>query len=148
MGNTISPEFDAAKVMYQARKSYGRPSFYPLKFDRILDGENEVYIGIGKSATQVIRIGDHYSKCHKLLNFTQKGETNDSVKKLKYEFEDDVTLILEKQDETVHMTLMDMYSNTFVSKPVDPVIKKYFTPIGLKPCSNDLDAISEMFNSI
>jgi hypothetical protein len=136
MGNTTSPEFDSSTILFNARK----PS-YLLKFDRILDAENEVYIGIGDSATQMIRIGDYHHKSHKLLNF-KKSDT-----KLKYEFEDNVTLIFEKRNDQVHMNLVDLYSNKTVSKPVDPFIKRHFKPIHLKPCSNDLDAISDMFNS-
>ena len=59
---------------------------YCLKFDRILDSENQIYIGIGcrKNATdknkslQVIRIGDYTHKFHRLLQFTEKEN------KLKY----------------------------------------------------------------
>jgi hypothetical protein len=132
MGNTTIPEFS---IYIDIKK----PS-YLLKFDRILDGENQVYIGIAEHATQAIRIGDYHHKTHKLLDFKQT-ET-----KLKYEFEDDVTLILEKRDDNnVHMNLVDLYSNKTVSKPIDPFIKANFKAIHLKPCSNDLDAISELF---
>jgi hypothetical protein len=134
MGNITGPGFDMYDILVNARKRTDS-----LKFDRILDSENEVYIGIGKYATQVIRIGNHYNKTHKLLNF-KKDES-----KLKYEFEDDVTLILKKKDDTVHMNLVDMYSNKTVSKPIDPFIIKNFKTIHLKPSSNEFDEIGEFF---
>ena len=63
-----------------------------LKFERILDAEYQVYLGIGSyikdKSLQVIRIGDHKNKYHRLTNFTEKDN------KLKYEFENDIILVL------------------------------------------------------
>jgi hypothetical protein len=117
-----------------------KPS-YLLKLDRILDPENEIFIGIGKSGTQVIRIGDYTHKYHKLLKFTKKEDI------LKYEFENDVTLILQKKENSIYMNCIDMYSNKFIFKPIDPIVKKFFKPIHMPPCSNDLDAIGEFIVS-
>jgi hypothetical protein len=132
MGNTINPIFNIQSVLaYNARKSY------LLKFDRILDGENEIYIGIGEPPKQVIRFGDYHNKTHKLLNFVKKEN------KLKYEFEDDITLILEKREDDIHIDVIDMYRNKTISKPIDPFIKKHWKSIALKPCSNELDEIGD-----
>ena len=51
---------------------------YCLKMDRILDAENQIYIGIGSKipdnnqmSLQVIRLGDYTNKYYRLLQFTE-----------------------------------------------------------------------------
>ena len=76
-----------------------KPIDYCLKFDRILDANNQIYVGIGTRKTeadkdktlQVIRIGDYTNKYYRLINFIEKEN------KLKYEFENDITLTLTKK---------------------------------------------------
>ena len=49
-----------------------------LKFDRILDATNEVYIGIGEQlpdtskSLQVIRFGDYKNNYNRLIHFVEK----------------------------------------------------------------------------
>ena len=110
--------YDAAIYNY---KNKGKD--YCLKFDRILDAENQIYIGIGSRdqttpvsldqyddktiSLQAIRLGDYTNKYYRLLQFTE----NDN--KLKYEFEDDITLTLKKVEtvETVETVLMRFREN-------------------------------------
>jgi hypothetical protein len=126
-----------------------------LKFDRILDAENQIYVGIGTRrilygldlesdiSLQVIRIGDYTNKYYRLLNFTEKEN------KLKYEFENDIMLILKKINENnIQLELFDLNNNRFISKEIDPVIIKNFKTIHLLSISNELDKIYELFNNI
>ena len=119
---------------------------YCLKFDRILDSENQIYIGIGcrKNATdknkslQVIRIGDYTHKFHRLLQFTE------AENKLKYEFESNIRLVLKKTgNNDIHLELFDLDNDRFISKNIDPIIVKNSKTIGFQ--SKELDKIFELF---
>jgi len=120
-----------------------------LKFDRILDADHKIYIGIGKQnvenptqSLQVIRIGDYTNKYYRLLNF--KEEEN----KLKYTFENDIILILKKTNENnVLLKLVDLCNNIIISKNIDPIIIKFFKPISLSKTSDEFDKIHKLFNT-
>ena len=163
---------------------------YCLKMDRILDAKNQIYIGIGshnpcqtlpgakhpselvvkrlhvpcapcqnQMSLQVIRLGDYTNKYYRLLQFTEYEN------KLKYNFEDDVTLTLIKNqngkgaeslcttnsegdrrspDEfDIILTLSHLKEDKFISVKVDPIIVKHFKPINL--ASNEFDKIHDLF---
>ena len=62
---------------------------YCFKLNRILDAENQIYIGIGSHkpnqkliSLQAIRVGDYTNKYYRLLQFTEYEN------KLEYEFEE------------------------------------------------------------
>ena len=119
---------------------------YCLKFDRILDSENQIYIGIGcrKNAADkdktlnVIRIGDYTHKFHRLLQFTEKEN------KLKYDFERNIKLIVKKlENNDIHLELFDLDNDRFISKNIDPFIVKHSKTIGFQ--SKELDKIFELF---
>jgi hypothetical protein len=112
-----------------------------LKFDRILDDENQVYIGISSSDkyknVQVIRIGDS-NNYNRLINFTEKEN------KLRYDFENNVTLILRKNESNIHMKLFDLNNNKIISKRIESTIIKNFKPINFE--SSELDKIYNLLN--
>ena len=121
---------------------------YCLKLDRILDAEHQIYVGIGTrekeidtgKSLQVVRIGDYTNKYHRLIDFTEADH------KLKYEFEDNVKLILKKtEDNDIHLELFDLDNDRFISKTVDPTVIRMFKKISLS--SAELDKIHELFSS-
>ena len=89
---------------------------------------------------QVIRIGDHKNKYHRLTNFTEKDN------KLKYEFENDIILVLKKKDDAFQMNLVDLYNNRYIMKNIDPINVKYFKTISLSNVSKEIDKIHNFFN--
>lgn len=177
MGNYITKQYSkmmvprepTANSMYYDAAIYNyknKGKYYCLKFDRILDAENQIYIGIGSRdqyddkqiSLQVIRIGDYTNKYYRLLQFTE------SENKLKYEFEDDVTLTLKKVQDDIEMAinndefgrfmkkragndilleLLFLKENKFISKTVDPIIIKRFKRISL--ASKEFDKIYDLF---
>lgn len=113
---------------------------YCLKFDRILDTDNQVYIGIGKK-DQVIRFGDYKNKYHRLMLCTEYKN------KLQYEFENNVTMTLEKIENNIQLGVVDLRNKKVIIKNIDPIIVKMYKPISLLPLSEDLDKIHELFVS-
>ena len=124
-----------------------------LKFDRILDADSQVYIGIGnidEYPTQVIRIGDYTNKYYKLIEFREEE------KKLHYKFENNISMTLEKIDDNVMMNIEIIKDNNFlklmnynkkiISKQLDTIIVKYFKPIKFNDLSNELDKMHQLFN--
>ena len=142
-------------------------AYHCMIMDRILDAENQIYVGIGthilsnksdgtpvsgsdtiikdsvvkpSMELQVIRIGNYTKKYHRLLGYTE------TPNKLKYEFENDVKLILVKHDDhQINMEVFDLNNDVYISKWIEPCIVKYFKPLGFS--SNELDKIGELFAS-
>jgi len=116
-----------------------------LKFDRILDGENEIYIGLGSMSqgisTQVIRIGDFNNKYNKLLEFSEEKN------KLNYKFENNIIMNIEKENENMRLEITDPKNKRNISKNIDPIIIKYFKPIKMSNTSNEFDKIYDLFQS-
>ena len=116
-----------------------------LKFDRILDATNEVYIGIGNQlpdttkSLQVIRIGDYRTKYNRLIHFVEKEN------ELNYLFENNISMKLEKIGDEIHMDISGVNNKKTITKKIDPFIKKYFKTIGLSNTSDELDRIHYLF---
>jgi len=108
-----------------------------LKQDRLLDNENRIYIGIGstieKKSSQAIRFGDYKQKYYRLLDFKP------SENKLEYKFENDITMILEKEDDDILLNVTSINDNINVKKVLNPIIREYHTKICLG--SYELDRI-------
>ena len=122
---------------------------YCLKFERILDSENQLYIGIGNKkdendsnlSLQVVRIGDYTNKYHRLLQFTE------SKNKLKYEFENNVQLVLKRTETNdILLVLFDLNNDRFISKNIDPFIVKHSKTISC--ASKEFDKIFELFREL
>lgn len=119
-----------------------------LKIDRILDAEHQIYIGIGtrkhendaKMSLQVVRIGDYTNKYYRLMDFSEEKN------KLKYKFEDDVTMILKKTEEGFHIELSDVNNQRVISNKIDPFIINQFKTISM--ASSELDKIYSLFHTI
>ena len=94
-----------------------------LKMDRILDSEHKIYIGIGSTmenkSSQVIRFGDYTQKYNRLIHFTFHED------ELRYEFENDITMILQKQEHNILLEVCSNKSNIHIKKVMDPTIRKY-----------------------
>lgn len=113
-----------------------------LLFDRILDAEDQIHIGIvGKNGNetemQVIRIGDYKNTNNRLLHFTEENN------KLKYVFENDIKMVLFKKVGNIHMELFNLNNNKFISKQINPIIVKNYKTISFS--SNELDKIYDLF---
>ena len=67
---------------------------------------------------QVIRLGDYTNKYYRLIQFTENEN------KLKYKFEDDVTLTLIKDENDILLRLSHLKEDKFISVKVDPTIVK------------------------
>ena len=120
---------------------------YVLKFDRILDVEHQIFVGIGTrkkpedkhKSLQVIRIGDYTHKYYRLIDFKEKEN------KLQYNFENNIILTLKKTKENIVMLkLIDLNNDRIISKPIDSIIIKQFKTIRL--ASDELDKIHKLFN--
>ena len=150
MGNYIVNKFgiglqDANWVM---RKNKEKTDC--LQISRLLDNEHQIHLGVGVSlqtnnmelkrlSSQVIRIGDYTQKYYHLLRFTEQD------KKIKYEFENEIMLILKKaeKDDDIHLELFHLNQNMYVSTKINPIIIKYFTHISF--ASPEFDKIHDFF---
>lgn len=111
-----------------------------LNFDRILDADHKVYIGIGKTF-QVIRFGDWNNRYHKMI------KCSEDVNKLTYDFENDITMTLEKSENNIIMNINDSYNKRVFAKIIDPIVVKHFKKIRLSDTSDDFDKIYDLFHS-
>lgn len=155
MGNFINIKKDDASILEDIMKwnkegerirlEKQKSNDFCLKFDRILDGENQIYIGVGRTGinetSQVIRIGDMYNKYYKLINFSEKE------KQLQYEFEDNVKMTLENNDKDFLIEIDNLPGKKSISKNIDPIIVQNFKPIKLSNVTDDFDKIYNLFNS-
>lgn len=155
MGNYIAKQYN--KMMYRdptinsmyydtaIRQYKNGGKYYCLKIDRILDAENQIYIGVAgrnnsddkQVSLQAIRIGDYTNKYYRLLQFTEEEN------KLKYNFEDDVTLTLIKEQNDILLRFSHVKDDKFISKKIDPIIVKWFKPISM--ASKEFDKIYDLF---
>jgi len=108
-----------------------------LKMDRLLDNENKIYIGIAPTienkSSQAIRFGDYKEKCHRLINFKP------SENKLEYKFENDITMILEKEEDDILLNVTSVNNNINIKKVLNPIIREHHSKICLG--SYELDRI-------
>ena len=147
MMDPMDPYINAKKNL--SKYKFGKSQDYCLKFDRILDHENQIYVGIGcrkadsekDKSLQVIRIGDYTNKYHRLLHFTEKEN------KLNYEFESNIQLVVKKiENNDIHLELFDLDNDRFISKNIDSFIVKHSKTIGFQ--SRELDKIFELFRQV
>lgn len=111
---------------------------YCLKFDRILDADHQVYIGIG-GTKQVIRFGDWQNRYHKMIKCTE------DIDKLTYDFENGITMTLTKNENDFIMNINDPHNKKVFAKFIDPIIVKHHTKIRL--ASAEFDKIYDLFHS-
>lgn len=112
-----------------------------LKYDRLIDGENKIYIGIVAKkplhnlySSQAIRIGE-YGKLKRLENFI---ETPNS---LIFKYESNTSMILSKRENDIIINIEEMDTNLKIIKPMDSIVKQIFKPIKFGNSSIEYDKI-------
>ncbi len=103
--------------------SLHKQPIYELKHVRLLDTEHQIYIGLDDKNIKYIRIGDY---THKYYPVTMYSWTKN---RLKYEFENDIFLIITKNNNVVTIKFADMTKNVIFTKDMESKIIKEFTRI-------------------
>lgn len=103
--------------------SLHKQPIYELKHVRLLDTEHQIYIGLDDKNIKYIRIGDY---THKYYPVTMYSWTKN---RLKYEFENDIFLIITKNNNVVTIKFADMTKNIIFTKDMESKIIKEFTRI-------------------
>ena len=127
-------------------QSFNSQSFNPhecLKFDRIIDGENQIYVGVigspNKSnpySSQGMRIGID-GRLHRLENFI---ETSNS---LTYEFDSNTTLCVTKRNGEILLNIKEPETSTHIIKPMDRINVDFFKPIKFSNLSTEIDKLND-----
>lgn len=118
-----------------------------LKKDRLIDGENGVYIGIvSKSklnpySSQAIRIGVD-GKLKRLEKFIELDNN------LIYEYEDNTTMTLSKKNNDIVINIKEPATSTNIVKPMDNVVRGMFKEIKWNTMSDEYDKISKFIKPI
>ena len=112
-----------------------------LKQDRLIDGENKIYIGIVSQkphtnpySSQAIRIGDE-GKLHRLEKII---ETQNS---LIYEYDSKTSMTLSKRHNEIIINVNEPDTNTHIIKPMDSIVREIFKPIHWGNLSNEYEKI-------
>lgn len=118
-------------------------NFEYLKQDRLIDGENKIYIGVvsprprtNPYSSQAIRIGDE-GKLRRLEKFI---ETPNS---LIFEYESNTSMVLSKREKDVIINIKEPDTNTQVIKPMDSIVREIFKPIKWGNLASEYDKIPE-----
>ena len=116
-----------------------------LKFDRVIDGENQIIIGIiskkepNPFSSQAIQIGRN-GNLKRLENFIQIQNC------LIFEFESNTELTLSKRENDIIIYFKDPDTQTIITKPMDIPIRKFFKPIQFGDLSYEFDKIYNFIN--
>lgn len=112
-----------------------------LKQDRLIDGENKIFIGIVSTkpptnpySSQAIRIGD-FGKLYRLEKFI---ETPNS---LIFEYESNTSMVLSKRENDIIINVKEPETNTHFIKPMDSIVREIFKPIKWGTLANEYDKI-------
>ena len=114
---------------------------HALKHVRLLDTEHQIYIGLDDKNKKYIRIGDDY--VHNYYPLTMYSCVKN---RLKYEFENDIFLIITKNNNIVTIKFADMTKNVIFTKNMEPTIVEKFTKIGLGNVSRNFDDIYDLLH--
>jgi hypothetical protein len=118
-------------------------------FERLIDGENQIVIGILSSdkknsknpySSQGIKIGSN-GQIKRLQNFI---ETQNS---LIFEYEDNIVLTLTKREGNIIINLKQPDTKTII-KPMDLVCRDFFKTIGFGDLSSEYDLIPDFIKPI
>lgn len=115
-----------------------------LTFDRVLDGENKIFIGIvskiepNPMSGQAIQIGSN-GKLKRLEKFT---ETQNN---LIFEFENSTVLTLMKRDKCIIIHLQEPDTPNII-KIMDSTIRTFFNPIHFGEQSYEFDKIPDFIS--
>ena len=111
-----------------------------LKFDRMIDGESQITIGIvsrkepNPYPTQAIRIGLD-GKLKRLESFEQADNF------LKFEYEDNTTMSLTKRDKDIIINVKEPEKEINIIKPMTSICREIFKPIVFDNLSLEYDKI-------
>lgn len=115
-----------------------------MKFERVLDGEEMLYIGIASSnlpnplSSQVIRHGI-FGKTRRLENFIEHENG------MEYVYEDNVKLFVNKsKDGKVMLNYVSPCENTEIMKPMNETCVKVFKPIQFSTLSKEYDTLEKI----
>lgn len=118
--------------------NFGRQEF--LKFDRVIDGESQIFIGIVSKkepnpySTQAIRIGLN-GELKRLESFEQTDNF------LKFEYEGNTTLSLTKRDKDIIINVKEPENEINIVKPMVSICREIFKPISFSDYSIEYDKI-------
>lgn len=119
-------------------KSYN--SIETLKTDRLIDAENNIYIGIVSKnqsnpySSQAIRIGID-GKLKRLEKFIELDNN------LIFEYEDNTTMTLSKKNNDIIINVKEPDTSTNIIKPMDQITRKIYKDISWKTMSDEYDKI-------
>lgn len=115
-----------------------------ILFERIIDEENKIYIGIYENSQVIVfdyNKNNNSNKLYKLIKLTEKEN------QLEYEFENNIIMILEKKEYYYTINIKNMPNQKSLYKIINPIIIKYFTPIGISTVSYEFDKMYELFSA-
>jgi len=145
-----------------------------LNFERILDAEYQIYIGIGTNGTNRIQEtqstqrtqgtqntqSTQGTQCTQSTNlqvirfgdYKQKYHrlikcTEIDQQTMYYEFEHGINMNLERIGNQILIDLYDPTRSMTISKEIDPIVVKHYKPIRLNTVSKDLDKIYTLFQT-
>ena len=114
-----------------------------LKFDRMIDGESKIVIGIvakkkdpNPYSSQAIRIGLD-GKLKRLESFEQTDNC------LKFNYESDTSLSLTKRNDEIIICVKEPDTNTNIIKPMASICREIFKPIKFGVLSQEYDKIPD-----
>jgi hypothetical protein len=113
-----------------------------LKFDRMIDGESQIVIGIvakkdpNPYSSQAIRIGLD-GKLKRLETFEQTENC------LKFNYESDTTLSITKRNDEIIVCVKEPDTNTNIIKPMVSICREIFKPIKFGDLSQEYDKIPD-----
>ena len=115
-------------------------SIETLKTDRLIDAENNIYIGIVSKkqsnpySSQAIRIGID-GKLKRLEKFIELDNN------LIFEYEDNTTMTLSKKNNDIIINVSEPNTSTNIIKPMDQITRKIYKDISWKTMSDEYDKI-------
>lgn len=121
-----------------------------LKFDKVIDVEEEIYIGIlpnfknsknlNPYSSQAIRIGKN-SNAVRLIEFTE------CTNSLKFDYEFNITMQLTKKNNDIILNIHDPTQDKHIIKLMDPICIKFMKPIYFDKLSVEYDKIATFIKS-
>ena len=111
-----------------------------LKFDRVIDGESQIFIGIVNKknqnpySSQAIRIG-YDGELKRLESFEQTDNC------LKFNYESNTTMSLTKRNNDIIINIKEPENEINIIKPMLPICREIFKPIKFADLSLEYDKI-------
>ena len=115
-----------------------------LKFDRVIDGESQIYIGIVNKqinpySSQAIRIG-YDGELKRLESFEQTDNC------LTFNYESNTTMSLTKRNDEIIINVKEPENEIHIVKSMPPICREIFKPINFADLSQEYDKIPKFIN--